>query len=657
MVYCTIDGKVAIPSTSDKIKVTYENQYVKDSGSYTYDINFPMSVRQNCDIFNNVQRLEVKKSMAAFEECRLYVDNRLVMSGKGTVTNITNEKVRLQLVGGSSRIKYNSKFEKHYIDELDYPKVVLDRGIDTQTMVSFGLSATPEPKNGDIIFIDLSKSNYIGQEGVCVLSPVMDETNGVMANRISIIKGTLTTNGHTKSGTFKELVNPAVQPYLMYVLGKVIENEGYTLTRNELDKDPWNRLVIVSACKSGNIKDALPHWTVYKFFDEIRKFFNASFVFDEVSKTVAITSTNELLTNDTVSYDCEDEFSSEYDEDGLDNLATSNIQYNFDDSSNRDWRDYIAQSVFKNYGTKEYASVSDLVSAAEKMSDRERRTTIFKVNYTYYIWAELPVDGNPENENLVWRKTQCGYFNPIIRDMDSDDSQELNICPAAVFQRQMFTSEDMSKDNKLFIMAAIPEAWRKTWIILPSVTNEKETSIEDMEEDDDGNYYATVQDAMQGTLDDTSAETTDEGAMPVAFRANCVVNLAGQKAQECNSTYDGEDKDYRVSVLYTDYRMYPTYRTAAETASLSLEETPIVKGRTFGNLDGAASESSEGNRFSTSPIDKNNLITIKFLTDEIPDPAKIYVFRNKRYICSKVEMNVSEDGIDKEKTGYFYELL
>ena len=56
-------------------------------------------------------------------------------------------------------------------------------------------------------------------------------------------------------------------------------------------------------------------------------------------------------------------------------------------------------------------------------------------------------------------------------------------------------------------------------------------------------------------------------------------------------------------------------------------------------------------------IEKHNQITIKFYTDEIPDPSKIYVFRNKRFVCEKVEMNVTKDGIEKEKTGYFYEIL
>ena len=47
MIQCTIDGKIAYPDTKNKIKITFENQYVKDSGEYTYQISFPMSILEN----------------------------------------------------------------------------------------------------------------------------------------------------------------------------------------------------------------------------------------------------------------------------------------------------------------------------------------------------------------------------------------------------------------------------------------------------------------------------------------------------------------------------------------------------------------------------------------------------------------------------------
>ncbi len=649
MVYCTLDGKVGYPTTTDKIKVTYENQYVKDSGSYTYDITFPMAIAENRTLFANVQRFDVKKTIAAFEECRLYVGNRLVMSGKGTVTSITNDKVKLQIAGGKSRIKYNSKFEQHFIDEIDYSDVVLTEGVDAKTMAAFGFK-TPvmasEVATHGMLFVSLDSSNYVGRSGVAVLSPTWDETNDVQANRVVSLKDTtLNVNGHKHKGEFRLMVNPALQPYLFFILREVLSYEGYKLKTNELDKEPWNRLVIVSATKTGKIKDALPHWTVYKFLDEVRKFFNASIVFDEVAKTVNIYAANELLSQETVEYEAEDEFSSEYDEDGLQNMATSNIAYAFDDAANRDWRECIPLAVLEKYTVKEYASGPEFDAAVSGMTDREKRSNIFKVGYNYYIWAELPEDGNPENETLTWQRTQCGVFNPIVRDATSEDSEDLNICPAAMHQRRNYEK----KDELIFLI----DDMGKNYIVVPSVSNERESSFEDMEQDEDGEYYTTAQDAIQNGGDDTDETDSDDTKMPVAFQANCVVNRGLHKPVEASDRLDGEDTSLRAPVLYTDHRMFPTYITSNEKGSLSLEYNPVASGNTFGNLNGTASE----NRFGGVAVDKNNLITVKFVTDDIPDPSKIYIFRNKRYICSKIEMNVTNDGIDREKTGYFYELL
>lgn len=85
--------------------------------------------------------------------------------------------------------------------------------------------------------------------------------------------------------------------------------------------------------------------------------------------------------------------------------------------------------------------------------------------------------------------------------------------------------------------------------------------------------------------------------------------------------------------------------------------TPANTGRTFGSRNRSNDKDNGNSRFKNVPVDAHNLITIKFITDDIPDPSKIFVFRNKRYICEKIEMNVTNDGIDKEKTGYFYEIF
>ena len=651
MIVCTLDGKKAYPKSSDKIKVTFENQYVKDSGSYTYDITFPMDIPANREVFGNVQRMDVKKKVADFEECRMYADNRLIMSGKGTVTAITQESVKLQLVGGKSRIKYNSKFEEHFIDEIEYPDVTIEVGVDEKNMLAYYGKEHPSlsADNVKFIFVDLRDSNIVGQRNVAVFSPMTDEDNDIVANltdRIAITSGEQTAiNSKLITMPTAFMANAAPSPYLQYITKKVLEHEGYTIKKNELDKEPWNRLVIVSACKTGKLKDALPHWSVYTFLEELRKFFNASFVFDEIEKTVSIEMTNELITNNTVSYECEDDFSTEYEDDGLDNLTTSNIEYDFDSATNRDWRETISAEVLKENEPVEYESLTALWQAFTTMDKRTKWTTIFKVGGNLYIWANMPKKvGDDENtqEELTW----CGVFNPIIRDAESDTYQQLKICPVAMHQRYNNNGNSSKQDlsNPFRPMA-------HKVVAVPSLANEKESDYESMEVDDDGSYYNTIQEIIESGTDDSATDEDDDSArMLVAFVGNCVFNTKLQVAfPYYNGTEDTKQLEewYRIPVLYTDYRTFSAI-SSIETASLSL---------TAFKYRGMLGTDETVERFGSTTINSHNQITIKFVTDEIPDPSKIYVFNSKRYICEKVEMNVTDDGIEKEKTGYFYEIM
>lgn len=641
MIYCTLDGKVGYPDSSSKIKITYENQYVTDSGSYTYEISFPMAIMVNRTLFGNVQRFDVKKKISDFEECRLYVDNRLIISGKGTVTGITNETVKVQIVGGKSRIKYNSKFEDHYIDEITYPDVVLDSGIQSGFYTDYRLNniikhntSTDNKDFGDMIFINLSKDSFVGQKGVCALNPIYDETNNIIANSINVTPfDKCVVNGINHKGTWAHMYNIAVQPNLMYVLKKVLEYEGYTITENDFDIDPWNRLLVATATKTTKIEHALPHWTVYYFLDEIRKLFNASIVFDEIEKTVSILSTNELFNNKSIEQEVADDFTVEHDDDGLQNLATSNIEYAFDASTNHEWREVISNDVQKKFALKQYDSKDLLLTAAKSMSTKDRRTTLFQVGNDYYIFAVMSNNDDPDSDDTSEQLTQCGYFSPIIRNVDSDDYVDLNICPAAFVRMYKHYQAEPKWITALDLMGG------DTKVYVPSVSNDKESGYEDMTEDENGDYYVSVQDAMKNGVD-TDEGTENEGndtKMPVMFQSpHVVTDLKGLQNVDIPQAKYGTDC---YPVTYSDSRINAWSKL--DSGSLSLSQLPY----SLGLLE------KEYN------VDKNNEIEIQFITEEIPDPAYIYTFHNKRYICAKIEMEVTEKGIDPLKNGYFYELI
>lgn len=630
MIKCIIDGSTAYPELKNNIKITYANPYVHDSGSYTYQITFPMSIMENRKLFRNVSRFEVGKRLPDYEECQLYYNNRLLISGKGTVTSITQDSVKLQIVGGKSRIKFNSEMTCHFIDEIqayDTVQLPTEQARKLVRIKDGPLMVTTLYRIGSDTDTILLSSTFIGnkdQQGrpMYAFNPTWDETNDRTVNRIAILDGTAW------------LWRPAVQPYLLYVLRKVLEYEGFTLQRNDLDREPWDRLVICSARQGTDIRLALPHWTVYTFIEEVRKLFNVTFKFNELSKTVDIVSTNEVISNDAVSYLAADEYSVEYDEDGMKNIIVSNLQYDFPDSANRSGDEIIPTSLFKKFKHLVFDDYNDMQNAWSAATKKEKMTTIYQVGERYYISVideETFGDSNPY-------MSEVGVFTPLIRNADSDEYEGFSIVPVAVYRDKLsnlFDEVDFLNDQTMLSHT----------VFLPSITNEKEAeggspACENEE------YYTTVQEALADeSLVENKEENTDE-KMQVMFQAQMLQNTFTSGTVFPESTIDSSYRQFRYPSCFTGTEKYYIF-IQVELASLSLHDR--------GNA-GSSHIVSIGDLHGTIPADTHNLMTIRFLTDEIPDPSNIFIFRNKKFICQKVELEVSENGIDPVKAGYFYEL-
>ena len=320
MITCIINGHRAYPISTSSIKVTYANQYVTDDGEYTYDITFPMDMLENRVIFKNISRFEVKKNIAKYDDCKLYVGGHIVMSGVGTIISVTDKEVKLQIVGGKSRIKFNDKLTKHYIDEIDFgrasaPGYTVDKGF-SQGWKNIG-------RVQSVYRITTDQSQFLGSEGKWCFMPVRDETNDMIANFVGVDK-----TGNFIGSKNPYISNVAVQPSLMYIFRRVIAYEGYTLTRNDLDQTPWNLLYIASAFKTLELRRALPHWTSYTFIEEFRKLFNATIYFDDIRKTCQVVKSSELSSADSVVIEPLDEYTTDYDADGsFSTSSTANLEY------------------------------------------------------------------------------------------------------------------------------------------------------------------------------------------------------------------------------------------------------------------------------------------------------------------------------------------
>ena len=281
MIHCIINGSTAYPSTADKIKVTLNNPYIEDSGSYTYDVTFPMSVHQNQKLFSNIHRIDVRKHRTAFNDCKLYADNLLFISGKGVITSISESEVKMQIVGGKSRIKYDSKFEKHFIDQIDYSSDGdAISPLDTRETFHDTTSILLDKCNGKTLYPNYARE-FVLRSSCGIYIPVYDEAEEVVVNRHTYHFGPRTTkNGAVIDNVPYITVDAlAIQPRLMHVLRRVLEYEGY-IPLVMFDESAIGDLYIANTHKTHNVAKALPHWSVYTFLDEVAKLLNIVYEFD-----------------------------------------------------------------------------------------------------------------------------------------------------------------------------------------------------------------------------------------------------------------------------------------------------------------------------------------------------------------------------------------
>lgn len=618
MITCVINGMAAYPAASQSIKLTYANQYVTDDGEYSYDINFPMSIMDNRRVFHNVSRFDVSKVTQKFNDCKLYVSGRLILSGVGTIISVTEAEIKLQIVGGKSRIKFNDKLTKHYIDEIpfgtaDKPGYTVDKGF----------SQKFKDKISEIYRLNEDKSEFLGAEGRWCFMPVRDETNDLIANFVGVDR---TKQFIGYNAPF--IMNLAVQPNLMYIFRKVVEYEGYSLKRNDFDCKPWNLLYIASAYKTRELCKALPHWSSYTFIEEFRKLFNATIVFDDIKKTCSVINASELTTADSVEIEPLDEYTTDYDEDGsLSTSSTANLEYNLGDSANRDNYEVISKKVFnsfESFHSEEISLDNQFVSTTMLWSEKKKRQTIIENFGDYYIYVE------DENGKKSWELS--GIWSPLIRDKSSEDYVDLNISPAAQ------VVEDIN-----FKTGLLEDKYYEKRCLL-SIPNNKEPDSKDCDIDEDGYSYTSVQDALD---DESMLDTTEDEqeCMNIFFILPGRVQIGGPNT----TSLSWVGNKSRWPQFLTDYHINEDYRYSGiadifyDFYSLSLRKKREIGATCLGSLHDNGLK-----------IDNKNCLQVKFKSEVIPDPSNTYIIHNKKYVCEKIELEVKDDQIEPIFVGYFY---
>ena len=381
--------RVYFDTSSGGIKLTRENPYFTQSESYTFDITLPMDILTNRQFFANLQRMDRTKRPPLMK-CRLIVDNSPVLYGAAKVTQVTQQQVKVQLLGGRSEVNFLCTENEEYIDELP---------LGTRSVVN-------SPTSLDF-YTDISTGLPYSH------SAIINETSG---------------------NTLDEL--EACHPQLVGVMRLALAYYGFSMVTGFLDEDPWRRIYIASAMHTLDIAHKLPHWTMRDFFTEFCNFFCVTPLIDQAERTVEFVPCTEFLNREghkTVLTPLDEYQANVSEKEDVSSLMGSTIAFALPSSQSHD-TDCFDENVRKTLPVQEYQTKAAMESGWEGMQPELRRTKLFVSPELRMISWVYDYQGT-EYES----KEYVDMLRPLERG--TEERKELKIVPVAMARGEQYAAQ------------------------------------------------------------------------------------------------------------------------------------------------------------------------------------------------------------------------
>ena len=614
---------------TEKIKLTIENTFFENSGSYSLDITLPLNIQENRNFFGPINRLDISKRYRSYN-AMIIADSKMVFKGTGRTTSISDTEVKLQLLAGNSNVKFWSKAQKLYIDEFQYEY--------TDNRTSFDNYVDMDSGAGTPIII---AGSFPGKKGIFCYVPILDEnsnheegqlSNGLLNEHQLMINNdefVIITHGGTDGDDpeYIEVYRDCICPNLMFVTRWIFEHLGYTIRRNDRDDEIVNSIYIATARKTtvksshyNNISSseemamakALPHWTVEEFIKQLQNFLNVTVIFDDLDGTVDIINSEYTEGIIDITSAIIDDFEVEMidDKDVSMNIYDSNIKYK-EGSSDYHVVDMVDREIIKTFSEVK-CSFTDFLNQWESMSDEEKKITIWTTEKGQYC-AKIVEDQN-NRESL--EKIRINHFGSLERNSVNDNDVELKISPVA-------TTLDV--EMRIFTY------YRSGGRIYRDAFESKGTCLQTvlcLQNQYEAANKSTVWDAING---EQESESQKEDIMQVFFMDDKAVPSGFYHLT------------YQIPFTHWDYNC-PRSSVNHKNWSLSLAN------------DNSAEYIGKYHQLSRTQ-NRNAEHRFKFLSSGIPSVYSTYIVRNKKYACKKLEVHFTNKGLENIISGYFEEIL
>jgi hypothetical protein len=641
MIELYLDDKVAIVNSNSTIKLTTENPYFSTSSSYTYEVELPLLIAQNREIFGMIHRKDITKKSRTLT-ARLVVDNEEVLTGSAVIKSISESSVKVQLLGAASAYNYNNKMSDVYVDELDLGDWMHVTDPDFEPTRSCN-------DMGNLVFNQVHNEGYntfinrvlggIGNKWVAY--PICNSNNDRVFNAY-IFKAATTLgsdyrldwpNGLTSARRNEFDADNApwlywsVQPFLWVMVKKVAEATGLTIEDEDnifATDELYKRIFIANAHTHNLCNKCLPHWSVADWWSYLEDAFGVVvYINDQTSKVRIIprwTFYNEI-TEQIYINDVEDEYSVDVEDDADNDISVCNVGFaDFDGDAYEKLEEAPLSVATIN---EDFENLSALRAWAKGLSDISTyNDTLFKcADGRQYIYTD-----NKLSTGAAFVEVNQ-YRDRIVDDEDDDIDVEIKVVPCCFIE---YDAEVHSRPRSSAGSSATQETKLATMTVKILSRPDREDSM----------YSSTcLEDIIEGD-EDVEQESSND-LLYVAM-------VGGYD----NVTANINDADVNFQYPRAWAREFSYWDIVND--KIATED----KGYSFG----LNKVSNQLNLYSQSlnsslTIDTKVKQCFKFLSNKIPNPLGTFTINNKRYVCEKLEANLTADGLDKLITGYFYEIL
>ena len=610
MIELIINNRPIILDKDFKFKLIFDNPYFTKSSTYTRDIKVPMNSNVNKLALGNISRIDVVKDVTSFD-VRLNIDNLIELTGKAIIRSVAEDYVNIQCVFNNSSFNFSNRVGEKHIDELMVPdtstwEVGYIPDPSTGLFDRPWLTANEDPSYWKLLFGWYPYRKYIH-------TPIWNESDNMMYNTAMAY-----TNDKGEPAIMNALLklDAAPQPYLGWTFEWILQQIGYT-TDSDVVTKIFDQLFIASGKKGRHINDILPHWSLNKFFTELERFMGIVLIIDqnnvEIIRTedyyteVATRTPLDVVNTYTVEIDT--------DEDADEDITTGNVGYNLEKTEYDEFRkldfEQIRNRILVLKENEELGATVDKMWNADK---EDAQYYVFEKNDKHYI--VMPRD-------KTYDLKEVNQYRDLIRDAENSSVVELNIVPVTM------------GEQKVSVGVLEGDAWHGTPFV------EKWKGYARMPITNTDNSYVNPKVSVIDMLDGEEETQVKKDVIEVAY------NNVTPENQNLELIHGPANKSIPFPSVYCDYDEQLDGRVLPKKRKKSMRLYPLE------NKD----VESEYHRLTPSlAISQRVEYSFSFLSRKIESIRDVFIVANNQYVAKKIEIEVTQDGINPLQKGIFYAL-